>query len=89
MTILEELSGIQKELEEEIGNFSIITNNENKSLLIKNWQGIYFTVTKTRSQVIVEDIQWIADGIKARKKKQRYINKEDFKRRKNGNGFTT
>lgn len=86
MTILEELSGIQTELEDEIGNFDIITNDENKSILIKNWQGVYFTVTKSRGKVIVEDIQWIVDGIKARKKKHRYINNSDLKRRKNGNG---
>jgi hypothetical protein len=85
LTILEELSGIQNDVEEEIGNFDIVANNENKSLLIKNWQGIYFTITKPRNRVIVEDIQWIADGIKARKKKQRYINNSDLKRR-TGNG---
>jgi hypothetical protein len=85
LTILEELSLIQKELEEEIGNFDIVTNDGTKSLLIRNWKGIYFTITKPKSQVIVEDIQWIADGIKSRKKKQRYINNVDLKRR-NGNG---
>lgn len=85
MTIYEELGLIREELEEEIGHFDIVSNDENKSLLIKSCKGIYFTITKPRNQIVVEDVQWIANGIKARKKKQRYINKEDFKRR-NGNG---
>ena len=88
MTIYEELGLIQQELEEEIGHFDVVANDENKSLLIKNLQGIYFTITKPKNRVVVEDIQWIADGIKSRKKKQRYINNSDLKRRKNGNGFT-
>ena len=88
MAILEDLAIIREELTIEIGDFEVVTNNENKGLLIKNWQGIYFTITKNNrnDRIIVEDIQWIADGIKSRKKKQRYINNVDLKRRKNGNG---
>lgn len=41
MAILEDLASIKKELQEEIGDFDVVTNNQNDALLIKNWQGVH------------------------------------------------
>lgn len=84
MAILEDLESIKKELQEEIGDFDVITNNQNEGLLIKNWQGVYFTITnnKNTNRIVVEDVHWIVEGIRSRKKKQKYINNVDLKRGK-------
>jgi len=84
VAILEDLASIKKELQEEIGDFDVVTNNQNDALLIKNWQGVYFTIThnKNTNRIVVEDVHWIAEGIRSRKKKQKYINNVDLKRGK-------
>jgi hypothetical protein len=84
LAILEDLASIKKELQEEIGDFDVVTNNQNDALLIKNWQGVYFTIThnKNTNRIVVEDVHWIAEGIRSRKKKQKYINNVDLKRGK-------
>ena len=89
MSILEDLSGIKPDLVDEIGDFEIVVNHQNESLLIKNRQGLYFTITRGRKgRITVEDISWIVDGILLKKKKQKYFNKNGIngvKRKDNGN----
>jgi len=76
MTVLERLEKNRAELTEDIGEFKIIANSNNREFLIKNLKGFYFKVIEeNKNSMIIEDVTWVANGILCKKKKKRFINK--------------